>query len=410
MAARVTKKVVDILNKQYPADDWTNITPQIADLTRRHIYKQRDSPLFLISERIRHFFKDRVSGKSGYSYDEHEFDSPVVTTEANFDSLLISKDHVSRKKSDTYYVNSDLLLRSHTSAHQSQCLNKGSKAFITIADCYRRDEIDRTHFPVFHQCEVFKLFDHKEILGNNSTPSDIYDSTNVETKTKQSVYGQASSTFVEQHMKSSIEGFVKHFFDQPDLQMRWVDAYFPFTHPSYELEIFWRDKWLELLGCGVVQDKILENAGIRDHVGFAAGFGLERFGMLKYKIPDIRLFWSRDSGFTHQFEGKSPFDKIEFKQFSSCPQCINDLSFWLPPESAYESNDFYDLCRTVGGDLIEQVKLIDDFKHPKTGRVSHCYRVVYRAVDRVLTKAEVNVIHDKIAQACKDEFGVELRT
>ena len=177
----------------------------------------------------------------------------------------------------------------------------------------------------------------------------------------------------------------------------------------------WNNKWFELLGCGVVRVYFQADAGIRDHIGFAAGFGLERFGMLKYAIPDIRLFWSKDSGFTHQFESKSPFDEIKFKQFSLCPQCINDLSFWLPSTvdeasgEGYSPNDFYDLCRTICGELIEQVKLIDEFEHPKTGRKSHCYRITYRSADRVLTKDEVNVLHAQIAQACRDRFQVDLR-
>lgn len=391
------------------------MTPKVLDLAQRHIYKQTNNPLYLICERIRHYFKGNIHKDLGYSYDEHNYDLPVVTLEDNFDSLLIPKNHVSRSKSDTYYVNATNLLRSHTSAHQTHCLEKGSHAFISLADCFRRDEIDRSHFPVFHQCEVFKLYNHKEVLGVQATADELYDKAKVENDTKQAIYSQSASDFAEAKLKSTIENFVLDFFDDPNLQTRWVSAYFPFTHPSFELEVLWRDKWLEVLGCGVVRDEILQNAGIRDHIGFAAGFGLERFGMLKYAIPDIRLFWSKDSGFTHQFEDRSPFDIIKFKQFSQCPQCINDLSFWLPTTvdentgESYSSNDFYDLCRNVGGEMIEQVRLIDEFKHPKTGKTSHCYRIIYRAADRVLTKDEVNVLHGQIAETCKSHFQVQLR-
>lgn len=414
MASQTAKKVATILGKQYEVDAWTNYTPRVLDLATRKIYAKKANPLFLISERIRHFFKSNKHDDVGYKYDEFQFDSPVVTTEDNFDSLLIAKDHVSRAKSDTYYVNEKHLFRSHTSAHQMHCLQRGSNAFISIADCYRRDEIDRSHFPVFHQCEVFKLYNYKEAIGSQARSECLYDKSKVELETKQAIYSREASTFAESKLKSAIELFVKDFFDNPDLKTRWVPAYFPFTHPSFELEILWRDKWLEVLGCGVVRDEILRNAGIRDHVGFAAGFGLERFGMLKYQIPDIRLFWTKDTGFTHQFENKTPFDVIEYKPFSSCPQCINDLAFWLPVksnanESAYNPNDFYDLCRTVGGDLIEQVKLVDEFTHPKTGKTSHCYRIIYRAADRVLTKDEVNALHQQIADICREQFQVELR-
>lgn len=407
MANRITKNLIEISGKQYRVDDYTNITPRLLDLMTRRLYEQRENPLYLISERIRSFFKENQSNDIGYRYDEFKYHSPVVATEDNFDSLLIPKDHVSRRKSDTYYVNSQHLLRSHTSAHQIHCLKEGSKAFISIADCYRRDEIDRSHFPVFHQCEVFKLY-HKDEAFHECRQ--IYDDLSQETETKQGVYSQEASKFTEKKLKYCVEQFVKNFFDIPNLKTRWVSAYFPFTHPSFELEVLWLDKWMEVLGCGIVRDEILKSAGIRDHIGFAAGFGLERFGMLKYQIPDIRLFWTKDTGFTHQFDGKSPLDNIKFKPFSTCPQCINDLSFWLPNESRdYTPNDFYDLCRTIAGDLIEQVNLVDEFNHPKTGRTSHCYRIVYRAADRVLTKEEVNVLHNRIGTACKEQFQVVLR-
>lgn len=407
MASNIARNFIEILGQQYHVDSYTNITPRVLEYMTKRIYEQQQHPLFLISERIRSFFKENKSNDIGYPYEELKYYSPIVSTEDNFDSLLIPKDHVSRKKSDTYYVNSQHLFRSHSSAHQMQSLKKGSKAFISIADCYRRDEIDRSHFPIFHQCEVFKLYSEKEVFNESSK---IYDDSKQETQTKQDLYSQEASTFAENKLKFCIEQFVKNFFDNQNLKTRWVSAYFPFTHPSFELEILWRDKWLEVLGCGIVRDEILRKAGIRDHIGFAAGFGLERFGMLKYEIPDIRLFWTKDTGFLHQFENKSPFDEIKFKPFSNCPQCINDLSFWLPQEQInYEPNDFYDLCRNIGGDLIEQVKLIDEFTHPKSKKKSHCYRIVYRAADRVLTKEEVNVLHQEIANACRNQFQVEIR-
>lgn len=411
--SQIAKQFTNILGRQYVVDGWTNLTPKILDSVNRRIYEQANNPLYLISERIRHFFQENRHNDLGYRYDEFRYTTPVVTLQDNFDSLLIPKDHISRGKSDTYYVNSQHLLRSHTSAHQMHCLEQGSKAFISIADCYRRDEIDCSHFPVFHQCEVFKLYNHKEAFGAQANSDSLYDSSNRETETKQGVYSQPASDFTETKLKSTVETFVRSFFDDPNLQTRWVSAYFPFTHPSFELEVLWQGKWLEILGCGVVRDEILKNAGIRDHVGFAAGFGLERFGILKYAIPDIRLFWTRDSGFLHQFEGKTPYDDIEFVPFSKCPQCINDLAFWLSqdqdPDNTYSPNDFYDLCRTIAGDLIEQVKLVDEFTHPKTKKTSHCYRLVYRAPDRNLTKEEVNEIHKKIADACVELFQVQIR-
>lgn len=84
--------------------------------------------------------------------------------------------------------------------------------------------------------------------------------------------------------------------------MRWVDAYFPFTYPSFELEVFFDGKWVEMLGCGVIHQSVLDRAGRGNQRGWAAGLGLERFAMRLFKIPDVRLFWSKDKRFLDQFK------------------------------------------------------------------------------------------------------------
>lgn len=407
MATRQAAQFLEICKTRYAVDAMTNISPKILSSIGKCLYEKRDSPIYFISERVRQYFNTNL-------YNEFKYPSPVVTTEDNFDSLLIPKDHVSRDKRDTYYVNAQHLLRSHTSAHQMHCLKQGSKSFLCIADCYRRDTIDSSHFPIFHQCEVFRLYNDKEALATttNRAINTVYDDTRLENEQKQSIYNQESSKFVEVELKKTIEQFVLDLLEDPTLNMRWVGAYFPFTHPSFELEIFWKGQWIEILGCGVVRDDILKNAGIRDHIGFAAGFGLERLAMLKYQINDIRLFWSNDAGFSSQFINKSPNDKIVFKPFAQSPPCVNDLSFWLPNKSESDEmspNDFYDLVRSVGGDLVETVTLIDEFKDKKSNRVSNCYRIVYRCCDRALSKEEVNVIHENIAKSCCEQFGVQIR-
>lgn len=86
--------------------------------------------------------------------------------------------------------------------------------------------------------------------------------------------------------------------------------YFPFTHPSWELEVHFNGDWLEVLGCGITRHDILKSAGAPGTIGWAFGLGLERLAMLLYDIPDIRLFWSKDTGFLSQFKGKAPSDAI----------------------------------------------------------------------------------------------------
>lgn len=191
-----------------------------------------------------------------------------------------------------------------------------------------------------------------------------------------------------------------------------VDAYFPFTAPSWELEIFHNEKWMEILGCGIMRHEILMKAGVKSSIGFAFGMGLERLAMILYNIPDIRLFWSQDTGFLNQFNEKELNKNFKYKAISAFPQCANDLSFWLPenlPLDAFSANDFYDLVRDIGGDVVEQVTLLDKFTHPKTRRNSMTFRIVYRHMERTLTQKETNEIHEKISAKLIEKYEVTIR-
>lgn len=140
--------------------------------------------------------------------------------------------------------------------------------------------------------------------------------------------------------------------------------------------------------------------------------GIERLAMILFNIPDIRLFWSRDSGFLNQFNERWPLHKMKYKQVSTFPQCPNDISFWLPQDltlDTFQLNDFNDLVREVGGDIIEQVSLIDKFTQPKTGKSSMCFRIVYRHMERTLTQEEVNDIHKRIEETATQRFNVTIR-
>lgn len=388
-------KTITIASKTYPTDGWTNVTPKIISLTRERLYLQPQHPLGLLSRGIKEHFS---------AFKSFDFPSPVVTIHQNFDSILIPPDHVSRGKSDTYYVNKDLLLRSHTSAHQQECILSGARKFICIADVYRRDCIDSTHFPVFHQCEIMHLLTKADL---DSSQEVILASPGSRTDSHQEHHEPQVTEKVVQLLKDAISGYIQTLLGR-SIEMRWVPAYFPFTHPSLELEILVNDKWVEILGAGVVEHKLLTNNGITDSIGWALGFGLERLAMLKYHISDIRVFWSKDTGITHQFQNIGPWDQLQFKPISIFPQCINDISFWLPSDGSFSVNDFYDLARTVGNELVEQIDLIDDFTNKK-GRRSQCFRIVYRSNEKPLTQAEVNVVHSKIAQESARLLKVEVR-
>jgi phenylalanyl-tRNA synthetase alpha chain len=101
----------------------------------------------------------------------------------------------------------------------------------------------------------------------------------------------------------------------------------------------------------------------------------------------------------------------DVKAVSVFPQCINDISFWLPKDHVdnFSSNDFYDLVRDVGGNLVEQVKLYDQFYNKKTGRYSHSYRIVYRSMERTLSQSEVNEINNEIIRKATQLLKIEIR-
>ncbi|XP_013075159.2 phenylalanine--tRNA ligase, mitochondrial-like [Biomphalaria glabrata] len=398
---------LEILGTTYPTDNLTNVTPAVLEKIGKNLHNQFNHPLQLIFKRIESYFHKTFLKRGNPLFSSYDRLSPVVTHEQNFDSLLVPKNHISRSPSDTYYINSEYMLRAHTSAHQRDLIQSGLDAFIVVGDVYRRDAIDATHYPVFHQIEGVRLFSDFQLFnsGSDSKSVTLFENGSRD-EHKQEFHTLETSKLIELDLKNCLEGLMKHLFGS-EVTMRWVNAYFPFTHPSWELEIYYQDEWIEMLGCGVMEQKLVHSAGASDKAGWAFGMGLERLAMKLYSIPDIRLFWSTDTGFLGQFEGKKFNENITYKSVSKYPQCVNDISFWIPDN--YSSNDFYDIVRSIGGDLVEQVKLVDEFQHPKKKRFSHCYRIVYRHMEKTLTQEEVNQVHQQIELLAASQLGVEIR-
>jgi phenylalanyl-tRNA synthetase alpha chain len=346
-----------------------NIPKSILDKINMRLHLQRNHPLNILKNRIDSHFQ-------GFKV----FDdlNPIVSTKQNFDDLLIPADHPGRKLTDTFYFDSQKCLRTHTSAHQKQVLSsKASHAYLITGDVYRRDEIDPTHYPIFHQVEGIRLFD-RDFLDNNTTAVDksqfVHSSSAYDIKKSplldnhsprlplplanypvQLCHTPDQIHLVSNHLRKSIEDLMYSLFS-PDLQMRWVDAYFPFTSPSWELEANFNGKWLELCGCGIMQQQILTSSGNDNQIGWAFGFGLERIAMILFQIPDIRLFWSTSRRFLDQFQdGKFTI----FKPFSKYPVCYKDIAFWC--SESFHDNDFAQVVRNIAGDLVEQVILVGLF-------------------------------------------------
>ena len=198
---------------------------------------------------------------------------PEIETEKfNFDMLNIKKSHPARQMHDTFYVeNKKNVLRTHTSPVQirSMLKTKPPMAFTSAGKVYRKDD-DSTHLPMFHQVE--------------------------------GIYVDENVTFA--NLKDLIHQILHNLFGN-DVEIRFRPSYFPFTEPSAEVDILSDSgKWLEILGCGIVNPIVLENCKIdsKKYSGLAFGLGVERIAMLKYGVNDIREFYKSNLDFLSQFK------------------------------------------------------------------------------------------------------------
>jgi phenylalanyl-tRNA synthetase alpha chain len=196
----------------------------------------------------------------------------IETEEFNFDMLNIKKSHPARQMHDTFYLESKKnVLRTHTSPVQIRSMleSKPPIAFTSAGKVYRKDD-DATHLPMFHQVE--------------------------------GIYVDENVTFA--NLKDLIHKILHELFGD-NVEIRFRPSYFPFTEPSAEVDILAESgKWLEILGCGVVNPSVLENCNIdsNKYSGLAFGLGVERIAMLKYGVNDIREFYKSNLDFLAQFK------------------------------------------------------------------------------------------------------------
>ncbi len=187
----------------------------------------------------------------------------------NFTALNIPPHHPARDMQDTFYLSDSELLRTHTSPVQIRHLENNPPPVRIVAPgrVYRRDAVDATHSPVFHQVEVLAIDEGLDFS----------------------------------HLRGTVTAFLQQFFG--DLPVRFRASYFPFTEPSAEVDVQWRGRWLEVMGCGMVDPAVLEGLGIdpERYSGFAAGLGVERFCMVRHGIDDIRRLFTSDLRFLEQF-------------------------------------------------------------------------------------------------------------
>jgi phenylalanyl-tRNA synthetase alpha chain len=189
----------------------------------------------------------------------------------NFTALNIPESHPARAMHDTFYVNKEYVLRTHTSPVQIRYMENNTPPIQIISPgrVYRVDS-DATHSPMFHQVEGLVI--NEDVNFAN--------------------------------LKGVVQSFLQSFFEDENLTIRFRPSYFPFTEPSAEIDMSWNDGWLEIGGCGMVHPNVLKHVNIDPEMyqGFAFGLGVERLTMLKYGINDLRHFFNHDLRFLEQFK------------------------------------------------------------------------------------------------------------
>jgi phenylalanyl-tRNA synthetase alpha chain len=308
----------------------------------------------------------------------------VIPTNILFDLFNFAADHPARSKSDTYYVDEKNVLRTHDTVMWYYYLNlpeikkKISEnkplGVMCYGKVYRKDEIDRHHMNIFHQMGGLYLVPNSE------------------------------KTLVLDDLKNVLSEIVQSIFGK-DVKYRFNPDTFPYTDPSLEVEVEINGKWIEILGGGMPRPIVLKEFGIEGYNGWAFGFGLERMAIISMELPDIRLLWSDDERVVKQLKLGNKFIEV-----SKYPPIVRDISFVV--KNTFVPNDYFDLVRETGGELIEEVELLDKYENEaKFGKdnVSYAYRITYRSLKRTLTAEEIDALHKKIESVTKETFGATIR-
>lgn len=220
-------------------------------------------PIFLISNRIREWFVQN-------NYLE-EKSLELENDYYNFEQLNIPKNHPARDMQDTLYLNDNILLRTHNTGVTARMLERYQNcefSYFTIGKVYRNDEDDQTHSHQFTQVDFASV-------GKHNIQSLIW----------------------------TIKSLLSYVFEE-EIEIRMRPSFFPFTEPSMEIDILYKNKWIEVLGAGMINEDVLRLAGYKEpskYRGIAGGIGIERLAMIKYGIKDIREFFNNDLRMIKQF-------------------------------------------------------------------------------------------------------------
>lgn len=308
----------------------------------------------------------------------------IVPVDVSFDLFNFPPDHPARSSSDTYFADKNNILRTHDTVMwyyytqlpeiKERIARKEKFGVVCYGKVYRKDEIDRKHMNIFHQ------FGGWYLTPASTAPLTIDD------------------------LKNALSDIVRGLFGE-DAKFRFLDDDFPYTDPSLQVEVDVNGQWIEILGGGMTKQSVFEKFGVTGYNAWAFGFGLERLAIISMELPDIRLLWSNDPRVTRQLKLGN-----KYKEVSKFPSVTRDISFVVP--KGFEPNNYFDLIRDVGGDLVEEVALLDKYENEEkfgAGKLSYAYRVIYRSPDRTLTNEEVDKLHHALEKKTAEEFGAMVR-
>lgn len=307
----------------------------------------------------------------------------IVSTKILFDLFNMPEGHPARSPSDTYYVDTHNVLRTHDTVFwyyylnlpeiKKRIANKETLGAICYGKVYRKDEIDARHMNVFHQFGGWLI-----------APND-------------------KKTITPENLKKALTEIATNIFGK--INFRFYDHNFPYTDPSFEMEAEINGQWIEMLGSGMVRKSVLSNLGLEGYHGWAFGFGLERLAIASMQLPDIRLLWSEDERVKKQLKLGHRFVEV-----SKYPPIIRDISFVV--KNNFIPNDYFDFVREIAPGIVEEVKLLDKYENIEkfgTEKISYAYHIIYRSLEKTLTSEEIDIIHKKLEKETTKIFGGVIR-
>lgn len=415
VSAKLIKEKLLIQQTTYDTDDWTNISGRFEPFVGADLYKKRNHPLRLAQEEI-------VSLLT-----KHNPELPIFK-----DLNPIEPNTSAAKDPNTFYVNRNLMLRTHT-INRTIKLLKSHNDFVMVVDLYRKCQMDAIHFPAFHRVNFVRTFD-----------SDA----------------QRDKTHLKDEQQTTIIDLAKHLIGS-DIKYRWTDVNSASTQPSWMFEIYHQNEWQRISSGGLIRNEIFEKSDRPNSIGWEIAINLDRLAMTLYNIFDIRQLWNASPNFLHQFEPKTIIPnknqttsnvktiaenlatrpKIQVKPTFSPKKIQHEMriSYILPNDVDLETFPVDDLCKFIQKHtdgsaqevivstvkfgirltaivineisfwLFLQVKLFETYFHPDLESYILNIAVVYKKGQQT-SKCELKNIHDNVKAHAAHTFNLSLRT